>query len=102
MQDMIAKIVEMDEKAREMTAQAQREKAMSEQDIAQAKEKIYNDFIERARRRIKINEETERKAAEENWKKTEAQHQQTLARLEKVRTENSEKWADEIVKRVLG
>lgn len=102
MQDMIAKIVEMDEKAREMTAEAQREKAMSEQDIAQAKEKIYNDFIERARRRIKINEETERKAAEENWKKVEAQHKQTLARLEKERTENSDKWADEIVRRVLG
>lgn len=102
MQDMIAKIVEMDEKAREMTAEAQREKAMSEQDIAQAKEKIYNDFIERARRRIKINEETERKAAEENWKKLEEQHRQTLARLEKERTEKSAEWADEIVKRVLG
>lgn len=40
MQDMIAKIVEMDEKARELTAQAQREKATSEQDIVKAKEKF--------------------------------------------------------------
>lgn len=102
MQDMIAKIVEMDEKARELTAQAQREKAMSEQDIATAKEKIYNDFIERARRRIQLNEETERKAAEENWKRVEAEHQKALQQLEKLRVENSEKWAGDIVKRVLG
>lgn len=102
MQDMIAKIVEMDEKARELTAQAQREKAMSEQDIATAKEKIYNDFIERARRRIQLNEETERKAAEENWKRVEAEHQKALRQLEKLRVENSEKWAGDIVKRVLG
>lgn len=102
MQDMIAKIVEMDEKARELTAEAQREKAMSEQDIAKAKEKIYNDFIERARRRIKLNEETERKAAEETWKQSEAKHQETLRQLEQERVENSGKWADEIVKRVLG
>lgn len=102
MQDMIAKIVEMDEKARELTAKAQREKAMSEQDIATAKEKIYNDFIERARRRIQLNEETERKAAEENWKRVEAEHQKALQQLEKLRVENSEKWAGDIVKRVLG
>lgn len=102
MQDMIAKIVEMDEKARELTAQAQREKAMSEQDITKAKEKIYNDFIERARRRIKLNEETERKSAEENWKQVEAKHQETLLQLEQARVENSGKWADEIVRRVLG
>ena len=102
MQDMIAKIVEMDEKARELTAEAQREKAMSEQDIAKAKEKIYNDFIERARRRIQLNEETECKTAEENWKQAEARHQETLRQLEQARVENSDKWADEIVKRVLG
>lgn len=101
MQDMIAKIVEMDEKARELTAQAQREKAMSEQDIAKAKEKIYNDFIERARRRIKLNEETERKTAEENWKQVESKHQEALGQLEQARVKNSDKWADEIVRRVL-
>ncbi|HIQ80526.1 MAG TPA: hypothetical protein IAD32_04485 [Candidatus Scatavimonas merdigallinarum] len=101
MQDMIAKIVEMDEKARELTAQAQREKATSEQDIVKAKEKIYNDFIERARQRIKINEKTERKIAQDRLENTALAQEECLQAMEALYQQNGDRWIEEIVKQVL-
>lgn len=101
MQDMLAKIVEMDEKARGLTAQAEKIKAESEKDIAKIREDIYNDYIERARKRIKINEAAQRQAAENNWKSIEKQQRQAADNLEKLYAEKGEDWINEIVSRVI-
>lgn len=101
MQDMLAKIVEMDEKARELTAEAEKIKAASEEDIAKVRENIYNDYIERARKRIKINEAAERKAANEKWLKKKAEQEKAVANLEKLYDEKGDDWVNSIVDRVL-
>lgn len=101
MQDMLTKIVEMDEKARSLTAEAEKSKAESEKDIARIREDIYNDYIERARKRIEKNEAAQRQATEENWKKTEAHQQETIDKLEKLYTEKCDSWVNEIVNRVI-
>lgn len=101
MEDMLAKIVEMDEKARELTEEANREKATSEQDIAKAKEAVYNDYIEKARKRIAKNEQTERKAAENKLREVQQKQKETLERLEQLYSENCDKWVDTIVDRVI-
>lgn len=101
MQDMLAKIVEMDEKARILTAQAEKSKAESEKDIAKIREDIYNDYIERARKRIEKNEAAQRQAAEASWKKIEKHQQETTDNLEKLYAVKGESWINEIVKRVI-
>ena len=88
MEDMLAKIVEMDEKARELTEEANKEKVSSEADIAKAKEDVYNNYIEKARKRIAKNEITERNAADEELKKSQRQQKEALEKLEKTYSEN--------------
>ena len=45
MQDMIKKIVDMDEKAQEITEEAKRSKALSAQEIAETKERIRENYL---------------------------------------------------------
>lgn len=66
MQDMISKIVEMDEKARELNDEALKSKIDYEQEIAVAKQTIIKDYLERARKRVQINAQSERDAAKRN------------------------------------
>lgn len=101
MEDMLAKIVEMDEKARELTEEAQQEKLSSEQEIAKAREAVYNNYIEKARKRIAQNEITERKVADEELKKFQQKQKQAMEKLEKVYSENCEDWVNSIVEGVI-
>ncbi len=102
MEDMLSKIVEMDEKARKLTEEADREKATSEQDIAKARDAVYNKYIENARKRIEKNEVTERMAADDRLKKSKQKQKEALDRLEKTFSDNCDKWVDEIVSQVTG
>ena len=68
MENMIRRIVEMDQKARQITEAAQREKLDSEKEIAEKAAQLRADYLERARRRIQLNSDTERAAAEKAWK----------------------------------
>ena len=61
MQDMIKKIVDMDEKAQEITEEAKRSKALSAQEIAETKERIRENYLARARKRIELNSGGRRK-----------------------------------------
>lgn len=101
MEDMLSKIIEMDEKASSLTANAQREKAISEQDIIKAKETIYNDYIERARKRISINEKAEIEAARIKSIELKEKHAQTLKELDDSYAKNKEQWVSSIVKNVI-
>lgn len=101
MQDMLKKIIEMDEQARLVKEQAQQEKAATEQEIIDTKKRIYNEYIERAKIRVEKNLEVDRTNAQKQWKKSQVKNEEIINELETSFSENSEKWADEIVKRVL-
>ncbi|MBQ6626107.1 MAG: hypothetical protein IIX27_02310 [Ruminococcus sp.] len=101
MQDMLKKIIEMDEQARLVKEQAQQEKAATEQEIIDTKKRIYNEYIERAKIRVEKNLEVDRTNAQKQWEKSQVKNEEIINELETSFSENSEKWADEIVKRVL-
>lgn len=101
MQDMLKKIIEMDEQARLVKEKAQQEKAATENEIALTKKKIYNDYIERAKDRVKKNLEVDKANAEKNWEKAQARHNLTMHSLNSMYEENCDKWVDEIVSRVI-
>lgn len=101
MQDMLKKIIEMDEQARLVKEKAQQEKAATENEIIETKKKIYNDYIERAKDRVKKNLEVDRANAEKKWEITKAQHEQAMQSLNDMYDKNCDKWVDEIVSRVI-
>ena len=101
MQDMLKKIIEMDEQARLVKEQAQQEKAATEQEIIDTKKRIYNEYIERAKIRVEKNLEVDRTNAQKQWEKSQVKNEEIINELETSFSENSEKWAEEIVKRVL-
>jgi predicted ABC-class ATPase len=102
MKDMVKQIVDMDRKAREITDAAQLEKVNSEKEVAQKREEIRAEYLERARKRISLNEPKERAAAEEEWK-TVAQKNAVLSQnLDDLYKEKGDEWVKTIVARVIG
>ena len=55
MQDLLIKIIKMDEQARKTAEIAKAEKLKSEQEVEALREQIYNDYIKRAKERIEKN-----------------------------------------------
>lgn len=102
MEEMIARIVEMDKKAREMTDEAVKNKLDYEQRIIQTKEKIKNDYLERAKQRIEVNRQSAQKKADDQLRLIMKKNSAVVQRLEESCAQNSERWADEIFARVVG
>ncbi len=102
MQDLIKQIVDMDRKAREITEAAQLEKVNSEKEILSSREQIRNDYLERARKRIALNEPTERAAAEADWNEKEKKNAQISEKLDELYSTKGDEWVSTIVARVTG
>src|SRR5574344_2796337 len=102
MEDMISKIVDMDKKARDITAEAQKSKIDYEHQIIQTKEKIKNDYLTRAVERVKINEQTAQKKADEELALLKSTNAKIIQILDKTYSDNYDKWIGEIVNRVVG
>ncbi len=100
MQDMLKKIIEMDEQARLVKEKAIQEKAATENEIIKTKQKIYDEYIERAKDRVKKNLDVDRNNAEKNWQITKSKYDNALNDLETMDKENHNKWVNEIVARV--
>ena len=101
MENMIKRIVDMDKKARDITAAARQEKIDCEKEIAQKAKALRAEYLDRARRRIQINAETERTLAQQAWKKQQARYTEQTERLESRFAENKDAWVDAIVARAL-
>ena len=101
MEEMIARIIEMDKKAREMNETALKTKLSYENEVLLTKETIKTDYLERANKRIAINQQTAQKRADEKLAAITEKNQAVVERLEKSYSENAEKWADEIFSRVI-
>lgn len=102
MKDMIARIIEMDKTARELTQRAQKDKIKSELEINIKKEEIRKEYLERARRRIAANEKTERISAQEQKQKILEKYNNLSESLTKIYKDNCDNWVNIIVKHVLG
>ncbi|MBQ7966038.1 MAG: hypothetical protein IJ331_08155 [Ruminococcus sp.] len=100
MQDMLKRIIEMDEQARLVKEQAKKEKAATEQEIIETKKKIYDEYIERAKDRVRKNLEVDKANAEKEWEVKKAQHQVLSDNLDKMYSENHDLWVEQIVTRV--
>ncbi len=102
MKDMISEIVNLDQKERELTEEAQNRKVVVQQEIAESKNKIKETYLTRARQRIKQNEETEKKAAAATWASIKRKQTRISKKLDKSFDEKSDEWVKTIVNNVIG
>ena len=98
---MIKRIVDMDKKARDITAAARQEKLDCEKEITQKAKALREEYLDRARRRVQINAETERTLAQQAWKKQQARYTAQAERLDAQFTANKDAWVETIVERSL-
>ena len=102
MQDMIKKIVDMDEKAQEITEEAKRSKALSAQEIAETKERIRENYLARARKRIELNRIQEKNQARQILADAEKKYEVKLIKMQELYRQQGGNWVDAIVGRVIG
>ncbi len=102
MQNMIKRVVEMDQKARDMEAQAQQEKINIKEEIEIQKQKVHDDYVEQARIRAEKNDAIAREQAEKRLAESTKKHKESLTNLNEQYNKNCDKWVDEIVARVIG
>ena len=102
MQDMIAQIVDMDQTAQSITEEAHREKVKTEQEMIQKREQIREEYLSRARERIKINEVTERKNAQEQLDAAEQRLDTIAKELDELYAKKGDQWVSDLVNRVIG
>ena len=100
MEDMIKRIIDMDRKAQEITEAARREKLESEKELVKRAEALKEEYLDRARRRIQINAETEQTLLEQKWRKREEYYAEQTARLERLYAQKHTQWVADIVKKV--
>lgn len=101
MQDLLKKIIEMDEQARKIEQQAKDEKIKSEEEIEKLKETIYNDYIVRAKDRVEKNIAVDRANADQRLADSQAKAEHLKEEMNRLYRENHNKWIDEIVQRAL-
>lgn len=101
MEDMMARIVEMDKKARGLTDEAQQSKVNYEKEILRAKEKIKTDYLARAKERIRINRQSAEKKAGEQLAEIEKRNAQITAELDECDRQHHDQWVKAIVERVI-
>ncbi|MDY3861565.1 MAG: hypothetical protein SOZ45_03270 [Ruminococcus sp.] len=101
MQNMIKKVVEMDEKARELEAQAQQEKVSIKEQIELQRKKVHDEYVEQARIRAKKNDQMAQEKAEKQLEESVKKHQEALSKLKEQFNLNCDAWVEEIVKRVI-
>lgn len=102
MQDIISKIIEMDEAARKLIAKAEQEKIDCETEIANSEEKIKKSYVARAKKKISAFEADERAAAQKTWKKISDKNKGISNDLDRIYEENFDKWVDTLVKMTIG
>lgn len=101
MQDLLKRIIEMDEQARKIEQQAKDEKLRSETEVEQLKEQIYNDYIVRAKDRIEKNIAVDRENADKKYARAQQQNEEIKQEMNRLYTEKKDRWVDQIVKRSL-
>lgn len=101
MQELLAKIVETDAKARRIKEQAEQDKLSSEAEIEELRQKIYDDYIARAKDRVEKNISIDRHNAEEAYAIKEAETKRLSDEMDAVYAQHKDQWVDEIVSRVI-
>lgn len=102
MQDMISKILEMDEAARKLIENAEQEKLDSEAEIADSERKIKEAIRSKTKKKIEEFEKSERISAQKDWKRVSNRNRSISNNLDRIYNDNFDLWVNKIVEKVIG
>lgn len=102
MQDMISKIIKMDEEARKITDEVKSNIEKSDQEVIDYKKKIQVEYLDRARKRIEKNRVNEQNQSDEMLDKIKEKNKNLMSKMEEERNLNFNKWVEEVVQRTVG
>ena len=97
MENMIQRIVDMDRRAQDILATAQKEKLDAEDRIAEKAAALQKNYLDQARRRIQISAENDRTLFEQRWTRRQKHYDRQMERLETRFAENHDNWLGAIV-----
>ena len=101
LKDMISKIVEMDEKAREIVDEGKRSKVDCVEEIAQQKEQIRKKMFNRANKKIEQTKKVETEKANKKIEEIKKFSKKKSELMNEMYMKKCDQWVDDIVKRVL-
>ena len=101
MDEMIKKIIQMDQEARKLTQAAVEQKITAERNIDAQREKIREEYINIASDKLKEYEEKHRKRVEEHFNAKCKDYDAAMNKLIKSDEQNHKKWVSEIISRSL-
>ena len=99
LEGVIKRILDIDAKARSVTAGAQSQRLQAEQSIADRKQSMRDKYREDAQRRINIVRQEEEKMAEQALARAREGQADKLEALDRAYREKADQWAEEIYKR---
>ena len=102
MQDMIKRIIEADNKAKELEEANRKAAEEEKRHIEEEAEAIYQKYMDEAQDEIKRNNAYLEKRTERNLAEVKAKQESALIKLRQDYEQNRDKWVDEIVNRVTG
>lgn len=102
MQDIIQKIIEIDKRAQKMTAEAQAARTEAEKTVHQDTNKLRDEYLARARRRIEKTRATEETFEQQSLKEIEEKHAATADSLRAMYEKNRAQWVEQLFQKVIG
>ena len=101
MEDMLKRIIEIDSMETKIVNSAEDLKAKAEETTKNKKQKLKDEYLEHAKKRIELMREGEKINAEEFFKNQSEKNEKMIADMNAVYQTKSEEWTDLIFNRVI-
>jgi len=101
MQEMLQKILELDLQERELIRQAEEQKTNTQKNIAEIKNALRQEYLDRARARIAKNAQQEQDEAEAQWQMIRTRHEQLRAGLDAIYAQKADQLAAQMTANIL-
>ncbi|MCX7614366.1 MAG: hypothetical protein N2Z65_01260 [Clostridiales bacterium] len=100
--DIINRIIEAEKEAKKIAEEAASAKNHLNEMITNDKNKIREDYLNRANRRIEIVRENERVACDESIAQIDTHLKQKLEIVEETFSQSRERWVDDLFRTIVG
>ncbi len=100
--DMVRQIVAAEHNAKTLAEEGRRQQEQLQAGLEGEIDRLRADYMERARRRVELVEQTERAGAEETIARLDEKQRQAMKRVETVYEQNREAWADTLFSLIVG
>ncbi len=101
MQDMIKRIIDADNEAKLLEEKSRKTAEARKEEIERQSKEMYDNYISEALETVKKNDAYEEQKTEKEWEEISARQQSVMIKLNSDYENNCDRWADEIVSRVL-